>query len=54
MSSWSYGLAEVFLLGSMLTPINDFTEKWSHLPNFVAEFIIAQTVSAESQPAAES
>jgi hypothetical protein len=54
MSSWRYGLAGVFLLGSMLTPINDFTEKWSHLPNFVAEFIIAQIVPAESQLVAES
>jgi hypothetical protein len=38
----------------VLTPINNFTEKWSHLPNFVAEFIIAQTVPAESQLVAES
>jgi hypothetical protein len=54
MSSWRYGLAGAFLLRSILTPINDFTEKWNHLPNFVAEFIIAQTVPAESQPVAES
>lgn len=52
--SWRYGLTGVCLLGSMLTHMNDFMEKWSHMPNFVAEFIIAQTVPAENQPVAES